>query len=201
MAPFLTQRLGGVSGIASAPATLIVSIGLLISGGDQRANLVPFVMPVAVLLMLGCVFGIFEAHRHHRNMILTSGLVMTVGALVGVSFFYIAVALSAVPAVAELIESDSAETIGTLLGSLLVIVILPSGLLLLGVGLLKACVLARWARPLPIVAVVLLALGAAAVSLVDDDKVVVAALLVLLGATWALLGTALLMRGAPHAID
>lgn len=195
MPALVTQRLGGVFGIASAPATLIVSGGILIGGGDQRANIVPFAMPVAILLVLGCLMGVFEAHREDRSKILTSGLVITVAALVGALFFYIAVALSAAPAVAELIESNAAETTGTLLGSLLIMVVLPGGLLLLGVGLLKAGVLAPWARPLPLVVLLLLMLGAAVVGMADNDQAVVAALLFLLGASWALLGAALLSNG------
>ena len=39
-------------------------------------------------------------------------------------------------------------------------------------------------------------LGAAVVAMVDNDQAVVAALLFLLGATWALLGTALLSDGS-----
>lgn len=199
MASLITSRTGGLAGLASAPVALVIGGGLLLSGGDQRANLVLFAMPGAILLMLACLLELVDAHQFRRNRVLTSWFVLSIAGLLGVSAFYLVVALSAISPGAGLLESEAAEAVGTLLGSLLVMVILPGGLLLLGIGLLKARVLPPWARPLPLALFLLLVFGAAAVAVVEDDEVIAAAILVSLGATWALLGLALLAVPSPSS--
>lgn len=102
------------------------------SGGDQRANVVPFTLSGGVLLMLACLLGLIDAHQHRRDPLLTGGFVLMSAGLDGVSAIYLVVGLSAMWPIATLLESEVAEAWGTLLGSLLVMVVLPGGLVLLG---------------------------------------------------------------------
>lgn len=188
----ITKRTAGAGGIASGLVAFVVGVGLLVGGGDQRANLVPFAVPVAILLTLGCLVGLRDAHRDRSDPMLSAGFVLTFAGLIGASAFYLAVGLSSIPPLESFLNSEAAEAIGTLLGSLLVMVVLPAGLLLLGIGFLRARVLSAWARPLPIVFVLVLAVGVAGVAFVEHDEVIVTPMVVMLGLTWVLLGIALM---------
>lgn len=192
----ITKRTAGVGGIASGLVAFVVGVGLLVGGGDQRANLVPVAMPVAILLMLGCLVGLRDAHRDRSDPILSTGFVLTFAGLIGASAFYLAVGLSSIAPLESFLNRESAEAIGTLLGSLLVMVVLPAGLLLLGIGFVSAGVLPSWGRPLPIVFVLVLAVGVAGVAVVENDEVIVTPMVVMLGLTWVLLGVALLSTPA-----
>lgn len=188
----MTRRTGGIAGIASGLVTLLAVVGVVAAGGDQRANVVPSAMAVALALMLGCLLGLRDAHRHRPQAVLTAGFRLTFAGLAGTAGFYATLVASSVAPAGFPFENDAIAALGVLLGSLIVMVVLPAGLLLLGAGFLKARVLPKWARPLPLVLLLSLAGGAAGVALTQNDTTIVGVMVALLGAAWALLGAALL---------
>lgn len=196
MSFLVTRRTGGIAGIGSGFVTAVAVAGVVAADGDQRANVVPSAMAVALVLMLGCLLGLRNAHRHRPQAVLTAGFRLTFAGLAGAAGFYATLILSSTAPAGSLSENDAAAAVGVLLGSLIVMVVLPAGLLLLAAGFLKARVLPRWARPLPLVLLLLLAGGAAGVAVLENDTTIVGAMVALLGSAWALLGVALLR---PHS--
>jgi hypothetical protein len=116
--------------------------------------------------------------------------------LAGAAFFFLT--LGASHFAPELANAESPlGTIGTLVGSITIVLVIPFGLLLFAVALARAASLSAVGRWAPTVAVVVAVVGGAVFAAAPerDESAVIAVLVVAFGGLWCALGIAVTATG------
>jgi len=192
------ERLGGAAGLL-VPATLAVAVySTAVNGPNLRQGAFPWAASTTCILV-SLVTGAL-ARRHHRTWGRWRRAVVnaTTWALVVVAAFFIALGAEdllhqGLGTPRLLSESGLIAGLGTLVASLLAIVVVPAGLLLTGAFTADAKVLSRPARTATLAVGPVLLLGALLTGMTDALWISVTWPL-LLGGCWAVVGIDLLTK-------
>jgi hypothetical protein len=193
------RSLGGIAGMVVPAACAVAVYSTAVTGPNLRQGAFPWAAAT------GCVMAALTtasvAHCHQRAWKWGRRAVarMTTAGLMGVAAFFVVLGgedlanrTFGTPRI--LSDSDLVTALGTLIASLLTVVVVPAGLLLIGIFTARAGVLPRPGRTAMLAIGPVLVLGALLTGITDASWVS-ATWPMLMGGCWAVVGAALLREG------
>jgi hypothetical protein len=189
-------RIGGIAGMLSPLPLLAAGLITATAGQNLRQNDFPWAATLAAILTATCVLGLRALLAAHGSAVVRVAGLATAIALVGIAGFFAALGtedlLATVAGTSRFLSNNEAITgIGTLTGSLLTLVVTPTGLLILGVAAFRSRLLSRTGRIAAVALTPCLVLGALT-SAAATSAPAAAAWVPAFSACWFLLGRALL---------
>ena len=188
-------RIGGIAGMLSPLPLLAAGLITAIAGQNLWQNGFPWVATLAAILTALCVLGLTAVHfTRWAAPIRATGLI-TVAALLGIAGFTAALGiedlLATVAGTPRLLSDNEAITgIGTLTGSLLILVVAPLGLVVIGIATFRSGLLSRTGRLSAVIVAPCLTHGAL-ISAAAPTPLVAVTWVLVFAACWLLLGHAL----------
>ncbi len=193
-------RAGALAGLLVPLPVIAAAVITIAHAANIRQNGFPWAAAAAAVSAAACTLALTGVHaRQWRAPERAVGLI-TVGGLLGVAGFFVALGLEDLIATVFdtprfLSDNDVVTGVGTLTASLLSIVVVPLGWILVGVAALRARVLAPTARVATVLLTPLLIAGVIT-SAAFDSTTAAAAWLALFSACWCLIG-----RDILHHLD
>jgi hypothetical protein len=194
-----SDRLGGIAGLLVPAACAAAVISTALSGPNLRQGLFPWAAASGVALAGLTTATLARRHEHVWGRLRRAVVRATTWGLFGVATFFVALGTEdlvnqALGTSRVLSASELITGIGTLLASLLATVVVPVGLVLVGVFTVRARVLDRLGRAATCAIGPVLVLGALLTGTTDATWIS-ATWPLLLGLCWAALGTSLIRAG------
>jgi hypothetical protein len=195
-----TTRAGGIAGLLVPVACAVAVYSTAVDGPNLRQGAFPWAVSAGCVLAALTVAALARRHVQVWGRARRAVARTTTAGLAGVAGFFVLLGgedlLNRTVGTARVLSgSDLLTGLGTLAASLLAVVVVPAGLLLVGVFVAGAGVLGRPGRAAMLAVGPGLVLGAALTGATATPLVFVTWPL-LLGACWAVVGTALLREGS-----
>lgn len=193
-------RIGGVAGLLVPAACAVAVYSTAVTGPNLRQGAFPWAASTGCVLAAITIAAVARQHARVWGHAAQAVARATKWGLVGIAAFFVVVGgedlLNRTLGTARVLsDSDLLTGLGTLAASLLTLVVVPIGLLLVGLFAARAAVLPRPGRVAMLAVSPVLVLGALLTGLTETLWVSVAWPLLLAGC-WAVVGTTLLREGS-----
>jgi hypothetical protein len=196
-------RGGGIAGLIVPVPMLAAAAITVVVGPNLRQYGFPWVSAVAAVLCGACTLAVTAAHAHRWRRLPRAATMTTAAGLLGVAGFFAAIGTedliaTRVDGTRFLSDDGAIAAVGTLIASVLTLVVIPVGLGILGSAVVSARVLGRTGR-LAAAALAPSLILAALVTAIADRPWMSAAMVAVFAASWHVLGRSLL-RAQPHPV-
>ena len=193
------ERVGGIAGLLVPAACAVAVISTALSGPNLRQGAFPWAASAGAVLTAFTIDALARRHDRVWGRLRRAVARGTTGGLLGVAVFFVALgtedlANEGLGAPRVLSDSELVTGLGTLLASLLATLVVPIGLVLVGIFTSHARLLDRTGRTAMLAVGPVLILGALLTG-VTDVSWISAAWPLLLGLCWAVVGASLLREG------
>ncbi len=169
------------------PILFLAQVISVRNDGDLRESGFPLLVALAATGWLVCTVTIWLRHEGHRPNPLNAGVILLIMGLIGTALGFGAIWIGALLAIEE--GTGPAGWI-VVIAIATGIITLPLGLLLTGIGIIRATILLGWGRWLPLSMVALVPAGMLAFGVAEGvaESVVGFIWFILFAGGWALLG-------------